>query len=253
MMLENLFYNGVITMRTLLIFVIMFSIIATETTFASTTKQRTVCIDAGHQLHGDPTKEANSPFTKIKKASVTSGATGRNSHVPEFKITLAIAKLVQSQLIKQNINVVMTRETHNVKISNKQRATICNDAHAEAVIRIHADSSTNQKMHGIRLLYPATSAIHNKQLAESSRKIAQYVLDRTIQATGATSLGVSTRSDLTGFNWSNVPVALIETGFLSNSDEDQLLNDEAYQILLASGIAEGIETFLNPPKDVKAK
>ena len=47
--------------------------------------------------------------------------------------------------------------------------------------------------------------------------------------------GVVERTDLTGFNWSKVPVILVETGFLSNPQEDKLLNSEEYQNKIAKG------------------
>ena len=52
--------------------------------------------------------------------------------------------------------------------------------------------------------------------------------------------GVIERSDLTGFNWSKVPVVLIEMGFLSNPEEDNLLNSDSYQEKLAQGLYKGI-------------
>ena len=52
--------------------------------------------------------------------------------------------------------------------------------------------------------------------------------------------GVIERSDLTGFNWSKVPVVLIEMGFLSNPEEDSLLNDSSYQEKIAQGLCNGI-------------
>ena len=44
-----------------------------------------------------------------------------------------------------------------------------------------------------------------------------------MRATGARDLGLQRRSDLTGFNWADVPVVLVETGFLSNPAESRLL------------------------------
>ena len=49
---------------------------------------------------------------------------------------------------------------------------------------------------------------------------------------------------MTGLNWSQVPVTIIEMGFLSNPTEDRLLNDSSYQDKLALGIANGIGEYL---------
>jgi N-acetylmuramoyl-L-alanine amidase len=52
------------------------------------------------------------------------------------------------------------------------------------------------------------------------------------------------RSDLTGFNWADVPVVLVETGFMSNPRESALLRNAAYQRKLAGSLARGAQRFL---------
>ena len=56
-----------------------------------------------------------------------------------------------------------------------------------------------------------------------------------MRATGARDLGLQRRSDLTGFNWADVPVILVETGYLSNPRERALLATPRYQARVASG------------------
>ena len=41
-----------------------------------------------------------------------------------------------------------------------------------------------------------------------------------------------------------IPTTIVECGFLSNPEEEALLNDEKYQKKMADGVAEGIENFL---------
>ena len=65
-----------------------------------------------------------------------------------------------------------------------------------------------------------------------------------VRATGARDLGLQRRSDLTGFNWADVPVVLVETGFLSNPAESRLLHSAAYQERIARGLALGAESYL---------
>jgi N-acetylmuramoyl-L-alanine amidase len=52
------------------------------------------------------------------------------------------------------------------------------------------------------------------------------------------------RSDLTGFNWANVPAILVETGFMSNPRERRLLQSPAYQLKVAKGLVAGATAFL---------
>ena len=65
-----------------------------------------------------------------------------------------------------------------------------------------------------------------------------------MKATGAQDRGLVERSDLTGFNWSEVPVVLVEMGFLSNPEEDQKLSTEKYRKQVADGIADGAQEWL---------
>ena len=51
------------------------------------------------------------------------------------------------------------------------------------------------------------------------------------------------RNDITGFNWSRVPVVILEMGFMSNYNEDQMLSDPTYQKLLMRCVAESIDKY----------
>ena len=62
-------------------------------------------------------------------------------------------------------------------------------------------------------------------------------------ATGATNLGLVPRSDLTGFNWANVPAILVECGYLSNPRERRLLQSSGYEWKIARGLVAGVAAF----------
>ena len=53
------------------------------------------------------------------------------------------------------------------------------------------------------------------------------------------------RSDLTGFNWSKVPVVLVEMGFMSNPEEDQKMSQTSYQEKMMKSIAEATQKYFN--------
>jgi N-acetylmuramoyl-L-alanine amidase len=61
--------------------------------------------------------------------------------------------------------------------------------------------------------------------------------------TGARNLGLVQRSDLTGFNWANVPAILVECGFMTNPTERRLLQSAPYQLKVARGLVAGAEAF----------
>ena len=55
--------------------------------------------------------------------------------------------------------------------------------------------------------------------------------------------GIFERDDLTGFNWSKVPVVLVEMGFMSNYNEDEMMSNKEYQRKMMQSIADGVEEY----------
>lgn len=70
-----------------------------------------------------------------------------------------------------------------------------------------------------------------------------------IKATGAKNNGIVQRSDLTGFNFAEVPTILIEMGFMSNPEEDALMETQNYQDQLAQGVCDGIIAYFADQKN----
>jgi N-acetylmuramoyl-L-alanine amidase len=141
------------------------------------------------------------------------------------------------------MKVIMIREANDVNISNVQRAEIGNNAKAALVVRIHTDGSTNAGKHGISTLYPANNE-WTKDIFEESRDAARIVQENVVKTSGHNDNGIVARDDLSGFNWSKVPVILVETGFLTNPQEEKDLLADGYQEELAQGIADGIIAYL---------
>jgi N-acetylmuramoyl-L-alanine amidase len=126
---------------------------------------------------------------------------------------------------------------------NIARAQFCNHRHAALMLRIHADGSTNTSLHGFQTLYPAWHKSWTDDIYARSLKAARLVQAAAVQATGAASLGLVKRTDLTGFNWADVPSILVECGFLSNPPERRLLQSSAYEWKLARGLTAGAAAF----------
>lgn len=207
-------------------------------------KGKVVCIDAGHQASGNSEKEPNGPGSSVMKAKVTTGATGCVTGARESQINLEVAIKLQKILTSRGYKVVMCRTSQNVNISNAQRAQIANDAQAAAFVRIHCDSSDSSSPTGTMTMAPSTSNRYCASIASQSQALSRAVLKNTCAMTGSKSRGVSITDTMTGLNWSQVPVTIIEMGFLSNPTEDRLLNDSSYQDKLALGIANGIGEYL---------
>ncbi len=216
---------------------------ATQEAESSSLSSFTVVIDAGHQAQGDSTQEPIGPGASETKARVTSGTTGVSSGVAEHEVNLEVALLLRDYLDSMGVNVIMVRETADVNISNSERAAIANEADADLFVRLHCDGSENSSAHGFSTLVPGVNS-WTSPIVESSREAAEFVQASAVAATGAQDLGIVERTDLSGFNWCEVPTILCEMGFMSNADEDLLLNDASYQNLLATGIGDGIIAYL---------
>jgi N-acetylmuramoyl-L-alanine amidase len=202
-----------------------------------------ICIDPGHQAKSDLSPEPIGPGASETKDRVRGGATGTTTRIPEYEITLQIAMNLKEHLEAEGVTVVMTRDANDVNVSNAERAQIANAANADLFIRIHADGNTDPNVAGVSTLYPGSNR-WTEPISVQSEQAARTVHAEVLASTGAVSRGVVPRTDLSGFNWSEVPAVLVECGFMSNPVEDRLLASPHYQTKLAAGMASGILKYL---------
>jgi N-acetylmuramoyl-L-alanine amidase len=114
-------------------------------------------------------------------------------------------------------------------------------------LRIHADGSTDRRARGTHTLYPALHPDWTDDVYAASRRAAEIVQAELVRALGFPDRGLQERSDYTGFNWSDVPVILVEMGFMTNPVEDRLLATAAYRERAALGLCRGVLRFLRRP------
>jgi N-acetylmuramoyl-L-alanine amidase len=222
------------------------SLPATTTTVAPTTTApppagKVVVIDPGHQARGNSNTEPVGPGSNEMKPKVSSGTAGVATGIPESEL---VSLLLRDALAAQGVEVIMTRTTQDVDISNVERAQIANAAGADLFVRIHADGSDNSATSGIHVLYPASIKGWTDDIAAASKEAASIAQRELIAATGAADRGIDARSDMTGFNWADVPVILPEIGFMTNPDEDRRLATPAYQDKIVQGLTRAILAFL---------
>jgi N-acetylmuramoyl-L-alanine amidase len=199
-----------------------------------------VCLDPGH---GTPPAigrqtEPIGPGSRTRKVKDGGGAPG------EAPVVLAIALKTRALLERDGLRVAMTRTGPTYTGGNIARARFCNVRHAALMIRIHADGSASRFLHGVKTLYPALHRGWTDDIYGNSLHAARIVQRRVVRTTGATDLGLISRSDLTGFNWADVPAILVETGFMTNPAEQRLLQSSRYQLRVARGLAAGAIAFV---------
>ena len=165
----------------------------------------------------------------------------------EKKINLEIARKVRKELEERGYQVVMTREDDNGLYTDsdsnkktadmKKRCRMAEESNADILVSIHQNSYQSEGVKGAQVFYYKASE-DGKKLAEAIQASFKQNLDP--------ENGREAKANDSYYILLNVkcPAVIAECGFLSNPDEERLLNDEKYQKKMVEGIAEGIENFL---------
>lgn len=224
------------------------SAVNTENSTASTQGNFTVCVDAGHQGSwvDMSAQEPMAPGSSQTKNKATTGTSGNFSNVPEYEVNLEVSLVLQKELISRGYNVVMTREDNDAAISNKERAELATEKGADITVRIHANGADSSSSAGALTMAPTSSNQYLSQdIIEKSNTLASCIINHYCDATGLGNLGVISSDNMTGTNWSTVPVAILEMGFMSNQNDDLYITNAANHETMAKAVADGIDEYFS--------
>jgi N-acetylmuramoyl-L-alanine amidase len=181
-----------------------------------------ICLDPGH-------------------GGYDSGAVGPTG-VLEKDINLAITLKIGKILQNNGIDVVYTRTSDNVSWPSdvnadlQKRCDIANNEGVQYFICVHANSSDDPSAHGTETYYMSGS--------EAGQKLSQSIQNELISATGLSDRGIKTENYYVLKN-TNAPAILAEVAFISNPNEESLLNNDSFQNKAAQAIATGILNVVN--------
>lgn len=199
-------------------------------------------------LRAVPTISFNKPYTVVVDAGhgePDGGAVGINGTI-EKDINLQIALKLREVLENRGVRVIMTRTDdnsicdnsartlHEKKVSDMHnRLEIINTSGADLFLSIHMNSFSDPKSGGLHVFYS-----RNHPEAEETATLIQ---ESIAELTGAKTHAVKTASDTLFLMKNPIPPAiLIECGFISNLEEEKLLNDDNYQSKIAFSIANAV-------------
>ena len=203
-----------------------------------------IVIDPGHQQYANTEQEPVGPGASETKIKVSGGTSGIASGIPEYQLTLDIGLQLRDELEKRGYTVILVRETNEVNISNSERAAVANEADADAFIRIHANGSDNHGATGAMTICQTPGNIYNGDLYADSRALSDCILNAYTAATGIDYEYVWETDTMSGINWCDVPVTIVEMGYMTNSEEDMQMQDPQFQKKMTDGIADGIDAFM---------
>ena len=176
------------------------------------------------------------------------GAISNNGTI-ESDITLQITQKVKNILEQENVKVILTRCGQNgiydenaktisqKKISDiRNRVNIGNNSEADIFVSIHLNKTEQEKYWGWQCFFKGND--------EKSKKLSNSIqrgLHKTIQKENTRVPMKISKVYLV--DHVNIPITVVECGFLSNNEEEKLLQDEDYQENLAWGIYQGIKEY----------
>ena len=212
-----------------------------------------VCLDPGHQGSwvDMSATEPNAPGCEERKTKSTTGTQGTFTGVPEYELNLNISLQLQEELENRGYRVVMTRENNDTAISNSERATLAYSSGCDIYVRIHANGSDDSSVSGALAMTMSPSNAYVGNLFDESYRLAEAVLNNYCSKAGFDNLGIQYYDNMTGINWSRLPVMILEMGFMTNESDDRRMEDPEEQKMMVSGIADGIDVYFGLDPDRK--
>lgn len=202
-----------------------------------------IALDPGQQKNQMTEEEPVGPGATATTAKMSYGATSTTTGKREYEWSLEFTLRLKEELAARGYEVVLTREENDVNISNAERARFANESGAEIYLSIQADAASNVDAKGIYTQIPSQSNAFAGSLHEDCKRLAKVIQNNLIAETGTKDRGVQENDKVAAINYSEIPVAVLQLGFMSNKEEDANLWSAEYQDKMIKAICDGIDTY----------
>lgn len=160
--------------------------------------------------------------------------------IEEKDVNLKLAISLKDKLEEYGFTVLLTRE-NDIELSLTDRAEFARKMQGDLLISIHQNACEYEEVSGIEIWY-------DESFGKGSERLARLMRQYLVANTGAVDRGIMETDKLYVIRECGMPACLIETGFLSNIEERQLLIEEAYCEELVQGMADAVWYYFNPKK-----
>ena len=202
-----------------------------------------ICGCMGYTIYGNRVENVMFPLMQAKivldagHGGWDPGKTGTGG-VNEKELNLLVAEKLAEYLEQGGAEVILTRESDDALGEGKrtdmaERRRIANESGADILVSIHQNAFPSAKVRGAQVFYHNSSG-NGKVLAECVQENLQHRVD------GSNNRQAKENKDYYILRTTEIPAVIVECGFLSNAEEEKLLNDATYQEKLAWAIYCGI-------------
>ena len=159
----------------------------------------------------------------------------------EKSVALAVALKTEKILQDSGMKVVMTRRT-DIDVASPNASNIVElqsrvdkiPPQADLFISIHCNAFSNPNSHGMETFY--------SNLNSGGQRLATLLNEELAKYGGLFNRGVKA-ANFYVIKRASCPASLIELGFITNPNEEVLLDDDHYQNILAGAVANAVKRF----------
>ncbi|MGB9660965.1 MAG: N-acetylmuramoyl-L-alanine amidase [Moorellaceae bacterium] len=164
--------------------------------------------------------------------------------VKEKDVNLAIALKLAELLRAEGAQVYLTRSGENTPYSLNERALYANNLGADLFISIHSNAASNPEVGGTSTYTYAPEDSELGSQREERLRLARSIQEALVARLGRRNIGVL-EANFAVLRHTNMPAVLVEVAFISNPEEEKLLNSPEFQYKAALGILEGLKRYFN--------